>query len=413
VSDEPRPRRRSDAFDPLPPWVGPATTAIHGAHRPERNAGATVPPIFQTSNFRYPAEFSDAVDADSTRLYTRYTNPTNEVAAELIRRLEGAEAGAVFASGMGAIASTLLTFLSAGDEVVALSDLYGGTLELLHTLLPRFGVAVRWVPPHFDGDAGRFLGPKSRLLILESPANPTLHLVDLEAWARAADSVGAHVVVDNTFATPVNQNPLRWGADVVVHSASKYLGGHSDLIGGAVAGSEELVTRIQATGRILGPSLDPFAGFLLTRGLRTLPLRIARQNENGRRVAEALLEHPRVDRVYYPGLGDASQEEIARRQMTGRGGMVTIVVRDGLDGARRFLHGLQLVQVAASLGGVESLASLPKETSHARLNDEELAARGIAPGMVRLSLGIEETEDLLRDLGEALDGSAPGSPPPL
>jgi cystathionine beta-lyase/cystathionine gamma-synthase len=414
VSEDPRPRpRRSDAFEPLPPWAGPATTAIHGARRPERNAGATVPPIFQTSNFRFPAEFSDAPDADSTRIYTRYTNPTNEVAAELIRRLEGAEAGAVFASGMGAIASTLLTFLSNGDEVVALSELYGGTLDLLHSLLPRFGIAVRWIPPHFEGDATHFLGPKSRVLMLETPTNPTLQLVDLEAWTRAADAVGAHVVVDNTFATPVNQNPLRWGADVVVHSASKYLGGHSDLIAGAVAGSEELVGRIQATGRILGPSLDPFAGFLLTRGIRTLPLRVARQNENGRRVADALLRHPRVERVHYPGFGDPAQEEIARRQMAGRGGMVTIVVHGGLEGARRFLHGLKIVQVAASLGGVESLASLPKETSHARLNEEELAARGIAPGMVRLSLGIEDADDLIRDLSEALDGVGTGSPPPL
>jgi len=413
VTDGPRPRRRSDAFDPLPPWVGPATTAIHGARRPERNAGATTPPIFQTSNFRYPAEFSDAPDADSTRIYTRYTNPTNEVAAELIRRLEGAEAAAVFASGMGAIASTLLTFLSAGDEVVALSDLYGGTLELLHSLLPRFGIAVRWVPSHFDGDPTHFLGPKSRVLILESPTNPTLRVVDLEAWARAADAVGAHVVVDNTFATPINQNPLRWGADVVVHSASKYLGGHSDIIGGAVAGPEELVARIQASARVLGPSMDPFAGFLLTRGIRTLPLRVARQNENGRRIAEALRGHPRVERVHYPGFGDPAQEEIARRQMSGRGGMVGVVVRGGHEGARRFLHGLKLVQVAASLGGVESLASLPKETSHAGLSDEELAARGIAPGLVRISLGIEETDDLLRDITEALDGSATASPPPL
>ncbi len=409
----PRPGRRSDAFDPLPPWVGPATTAIHGARRPERNAGATVPPIFQTSNFRFPAEFSDAPDADSTRIYTRYTNPTNEVAAELIRRLEGAEAAAVFGSGMGAIASTLLTFLSAGDEVVALSDLYGGTLDLLHSFLPRFGVAVRWIPPHFEGDPAHFLGPKSRVLMLETPTNPLLRLVDLEAWTRAADAVGAHVVVDNTFATPVNQNPLRWGADVVVHSASKYLGGHSDIIAGAVAGSEEMVSRIQGTARLLGPSLDPLAGFLLTRGLRTLPLRVARQNENGRRVAEALLHHPRVEHVYYPGFGGAGQEELAKRQMTGRGGMVTIVVRGGHEGARRFLHGLKLVQVAASLGGVESLASVPKETSHARLNDEELAARGISAGMVRISLGIEETDDLIRDLSEALDGSAGPVPPPL
>lgn len=413
MTEVPRPRRRSDAFDPLPPWVGPSTTAIHGARRPERNAGATTPPIFQTSNFRFPAEFSEAPDADSTRIYTRYTNPTNEVAAELVRRLEGAEAAHVFASGMGAIASTLLTFLNAGDEVVALSDLYGGTLDLLHTLLPRYGVAVRWVPPNFDGDPAHFLGPKSRVLMLESPTNPTLRVVDLEAWSRAADAVGAHVVVDNTFATPINQHPLRWGADVVVHSASKYLGGHSDIIAGAAAGSEELIARVQATARLLGPSLDPFAGFLLTRGIRTLPLRVARQNENGRKVAEALVRHPRVERVHYPGFGGPVQEQLASRQMAGRGGMVTIVVRGGLEGAKRFLHGLKLVQVAASLGGVESLASLPKETSHAHLNDEELAARGISPGMVRLSLGIEEPDDLLRDLSEALDGSGPASPPPL
>ncbi|HEY6237927.1 MAG TPA: aminotransferase class V-fold PLP-dependent enzyme, partial [Thermoplasmata archaeon] len=301
----PRPRSASGGFDSLPPWVGPSTTLVHGARRPELNAGAVVPPIYQTSTFHFPGPFSDAAPAGKLYLYSRMENPTLEVPAELVRRLEGAQAARVFGSGMGALSATLLTFLRAGDEVVALSDLYGGTVGLLETVLPRLGVRVRWVNEAEAGNPEAAVGPATRVVLLESPTNPLLRVHDLARWARAAKAVGAITVVDNTFATPINQRPIELGADLVVHSGTKYLGGHSDLLAGVVAGSEALVLQIDPTAQSLGSVLDPMAAFLLARGLRTLSIRMERHNENGRRVAEAIRNHRNVARVFYPGFGDA------------------------------------------------------------------------------------------------------------
>jgi methionine-gamma-lyase len=380
------------------------TTLVHGARRPERNAGAVVPPIYQTSTFHFPESFSDAGPSGKIYQYTRGTNPNQEVAAELVRRLEGAEGARVFGSGMGAISACLLTLVMAGDEVVALDDLYGGTLELLTGLLPRFGVRVRWVGAAESKDPEHVLRPGVKAVVLESPTNPLLRVTDLKRWADAADRVGAITVVDNTFATPVNQRPLALGADLVVHSGTKYLGGHSDLIAGVVAGPERLLQKLDATYRVVGAVLDPFAAFLLTRGLRTLGLRMARHNSNAQAVRAAAEGHRNAVRVHFPGSGSPEEEALAARQMTGRGGMVSIEVRGGLAGAQRFLQGLELVEVAASLGGVESLASLPVQTSHRYLSPDERAARGIPDGLVRLSLGIEDPDDLVRDVRQALDG---------
>lgn len=393
------PRRK---FDPLPPWVGLGTFLQHGARRPERNAGAVVPPIYQTTTYHYPAEFSDAAPEGDVHLYTRTDNPTQEVAAELIRGLEGAEAARVFASGMGAASTLLASLLTAGDEVVAFEDLYGGTLELLRTTLPRFGITTVWVPWDSDADPATFLSDRTRVVWLETPSSPLLKVHDIRAWADAADHAGALLVVDNTFATPVNQRPISLGADLVVHSATKYLGGHSDLLAGAVAGPERLLARVDPVHATLGAALDPFAAFLLTRGLRTLHLRVARQNENGLRVADELSAHPQVVQVYYPGAAGPADQEVAARQMRGRGGVVSLVVRGGDAGADRFLRRLRLVHVASSLGGVESLASAPRLTSHVHLSEAERGQRGIVPGMVRLSLGVEDPDDLVRDLTEAL-----------
>jgi cystathionine gamma-synthase len=296
----------------------------------------------------------------------------------------------------------LLALLRGGDEVVATHDLYGGTIELLRTTLPRFGVEVRWVDSGPSNDPAGAVGPRTRVVWLETPSSPTLAVHDIRAWAAAADAVGALLVVDNTFATPINQRPLALGADFVVHSATKYLGGHSDLVAGAVVGPENLLARVDPVHSTLGGVLDPFAAFLLARGLRTLELRVSRQNDSARRIADQLRSHPNVSRVYYPGSASPEQEEVARRQMGGRGGMVSVVVRNGLEGARRFLRGLRFVHVASSLGGVESLASIPSETSQRHLTPAERAARGIDPGLVRISVGLEDPDDLLRDLGEAL-----------
>lgn len=391
-------------FRPLPDWVHPATRLVHGARRDDLNAGAVVAPIYQTSTFHYPAEFSEARDRGEVAFYTRLGNPTLEEAAELLRQLEGAERALVFGSGMGALSTSLLALLRPGDEVVALEDLYGGTLDLLRDLLPAYGVRVRWVGATEARHPEEVLTGATRLALVESPTNPLLRVHDLRRWADVAHGCGAILVADNTFATPVNQTPLSLGVDLVVHSATKYLGGHADLLAGAAAGSKEILGRIEATHHMVGSVLDPFAAFLLTRGMRTLEVRVRRQNENGAYVAKALEGHPQVEAVHYPGQGGGEEDEVAGRQMRGRGGMVSIEVRGGRVPAHRFLHRLRLFHVASSLGGVESLASMPAETSHRHLSTEELARRGIAPGLVRLSLGIEAAEDLARDLTEALTG---------
>jgi len=394
-----RPRAR---FDPLPEWVGVSTRLVHGARRAEYNAGAVVPPIYQSTTYHYPSQFSEAADRGGVYEYGRLANPTSEVPAELLRQLEGGEAARLFGSGMGAFTSVLLSLVKSGDEVVALDMLYGGTLGTLTDLMPRFGVSVRFLTEAESRTPEKVLTPRTRLAVIESPTNPLLTVHDIARWARAADAAGTILLVDNTFATPINQNPLALGADLVFHSATKYLGGHSDLLAGAVVGPQNLLSRIDPRGDY-GSVLDPFAAYLLGRSMKTLALRVARHNENGRRVAEALAAHPLVKSVRYPGRASAEEEEIAARQMRGRGGMVSVSLKGGAAAAERFLHRLRFVHVATSLGGVDSLASVPGLTSHRHLGPEELERRGIDPGLIRFSFGIEEPDDLVRDLTEALD----------
>ena len=390
-------------FDMLPAGLGPSTRLVHGARRPEKNAGAVVTPIYQTSTFHYPFEFNEAEGRDRAYHYSRYANPNPEAAAELVRLLEGGQAGFAFGSGMGAIATTLLALLQPGDEVVALESLYGGTLGLMGDLLARYGITTRFIPDVKTDDPARAVQGNPRVVYIESPTNPCLRVVDIAAWARAAHRSNAILVVDNTFATPVNQTPLALGADIVLHSATKYLGGHHDLMAGVVVGPANLIGRVTGAHRMIGSVLDPFAAFLLARGLRTLAVRVARHNENGGRVATVAASHRQVRAVHYPGRDSPREEEIASRQMTGRGGMVTIDLEGGQKAAHRFMRELKLVHVAASLGGVGSLVSLPVETSHAQLSPEALRSRGITEGMVRLSLGIEDPADLESDVRRALN----------
>lgn len=394
-------------FETLPDWAGPATRLIHGGRLPDLNAGALAAPIYQTSTYRYPAAYSEAARGGTVHLYSRISNPTLDGPAEVLRQLEGGEEARLFASGMGATSAVLLSLLKSGDPVVALQGLYGGTTDLLTDFGPRFGIPVREVSPA-EAAAPEAVVPRgTRLVWLESPTNPTLTLVDLRRWADVAHDAGATVVVDNTFATPLNQNPIALGADLVVHSATKYLGGHSDLLAGVVVGPSLLVRRIDPTYD-LGSTLDPFASFLLGRSLKTLGVRMARHNETGARVAAGLAGHPQVLRVHYPGSHGPEEEALAARQMRGRGGMVSVSLRGGAASIPRFLRSLRIVQVAASLGGVESLVSVPAETSHRHLSPAQLAERGIDPGLVRVSLGLEEPEDLLRDLSDALSASGGG-----
>jgi cystathionine beta-lyase/cystathionine gamma-synthase len=403
MSEDRSPSKPRRGFEPLPEWVGPTTRLVHGARRADLNAGSVVAPIYQTSTFHFPAERSEGRERGGVYLYTRNDNPTTEGPAELLRQLEGGEACRLYASGMGAMSSAALSLVKSGDTVVALRGIYGVTTHLLRNLLPRFGVHVVEVAGPEAETPETVVPAGAKLVILESPTNPLLEVHDLARWARAAHAAGALVLVDNTFASPINQRPLALGADVVMHSATKYLGGHSDLVGGALVGSTELLDRIDPPNA-LGATMDPFASFLLDRSLKTLDLRVARHNENGRRVAEAAARHRNVRKVHYPGTASPAQEAIARRQMTGRGGVLSLSLKGGAPAVERFLDRLRFVHVASSLGGVESLASVPAATSHRHLPAEEREGLGIDAGLVRLALGIEDPVDLVRDVEEALDG---------
>ena len=340
---------------------------------------------------------------DELFVYTRYANPTVRELEQAIAALEGAEAALALSSGMAAMTTGILSIVRAGDEVLGSTSLYGGTLRLLTETLPRFGVTSRLVPLEELSHVDEVAGPRTRALVLESPTNPTLEIVDLAAAARAAHARSLVVVVDNTFASPHLQQPLALGAHIVMHSLTKTLAGHSDLIAGALAGSRERIDAARATMKVLGGCLDPHAAYLALRGVRTLHLRVERQSANALAVARALEGHPRVKRVLYPGLPSHPGHALAARQMSAFGGIVTLVLEGGLPAAERLYDRLSLVARAASLGGVESLASLPVHTSHYGLPGEKLREAGIDPGMVRLSMGVEDADDLVRDLERALE----------
>lgn len=384
---------------------GERTTSVHGHEEPRK--GPLVTPIHQTSTF----VLADAEDVDAVYegrsagdVYTRYSNPSTAAVEAKLAALERTEAALVSASGMAACATTILAHVGAGGRVVATEDLYGGTINLLRVLQQRFGVRVETVPTT-DPEALRAALRRERadLVWLETPTNPTLRLVDIKASAEAAREAGVASAVDSTFASPVNTRPHELGVDLVVHSATKYLGGHSDLSAGAVCGTRGSIQRIGALHRLLGPVLDPHAAFLLERGLRTLPLRVQAANENAQAMAEHLSTHPAVRRVNYPGLPAHPQHALARAQMRGFGGLLSFDLAT-FEEAKRFVDGLRLVRNAASLGGVESLVSLPVQQSHRRQPPEVLATAGITPGTVRLALGVEDAADLLADVDRALGG---------
>ncbi len=384
------------------PKEGFDTRIVRTGAAPDYNAGAVVPPIYQTSTFHFPTELSEARNLGEVHLYSRLQNPTTTLAAQSLSALEGASTGRVFASGMGALSCAVLSLLRSGDEVVALEDLYGNTVTLLRDVVPKWGIRVTWVPPGDSHLVREHTSGATRLLLMESPTNPTLRVHDIRAWARAAHDVGALLLVDNTFATPVNQNPLALGADLVMHSATKYLSGHSDLIAGALVGNENAVSTATTLADTLGATLDPFAAFLLLRGMKTLGVRVRKQNETAQYLSTRLSEERRIERVHYPGSFSTADERIARAQMRGRGGMLSLSLKGGLRAARAFLRELRLIHPASSLGGVESLASLPVETSHRQLSRAERLARGIDDGLVRISIGIEDRDDILADIQAAL-----------
>jgi cystathionine gamma-synthase len=338
----------------------------------------------------------------SGHIYSRNSNPTVSSFEEKVKELEAAEASTSFATGMAAISNTLFTLLSPGDRVVSIRDSYGGTSKLFSEFLPRFGIDVTLCDTTSQVEVEEAVETGCTLLYLESPTNPTLKLVDIAGLASAAHTVNATVVVDNTFATPINQNPLQLGADLVIHSATKYLGGHADALGGVVCGDTRLVRSILHFREITGASLDPVAAYQLLRGMKTLHLRIERQCLNARRIAQYLENHNKVTMVYYPGLESHPQHALARKQMRGFGGMLSFELAGEPNSVARFLEKLQLAHRAANLGSVETIVGIPSTTSHVECSLEERQRLGIPENLIRYSAGVEDAEDLIADLERAL-----------
>ncbi|MBA3911595.1 MAG: methionine gamma-lyase [Rhodobacter sp.] len=384
-----------------------ATRAIHHGYDAQDHLGALNPPVYLSSTFAFEtAEAGGAMFAGAAEghFYSRISNPTLAHLESRIANLEGAEAGLCTASGMGAITSTLWTFLQAGDEVILDKTLYGCTFAFLTHGLPRFGVKVRPVDLSDPANLAEVIGPKTRIVYFETPANPNNRLVDIAAIAEVAHRHGAKVVVDNTYATPVLTRPIEHGADIVVHSATKYLGGHGDVIAGLVAGRAEDMTQIRLVGikDMTGAVMSPFSAMLLLRGIKTLELRVKAHSAAALTIARMLEVHPAVKCVHYPGLASFPQAALARRQMSAFGGMIPFEVVGGKAGGIAMMNRLRLIQRAVSLGDAESLIQHPASMTHSTYTPEERAAHGIAEGLVRLSVGLEGVDDILDDLMQAL-----------
>lgn len=382
-----------------------ATLAVWGGEEGDLIAGATQVPVVNSVAFGYQDvdHWRDVALGDAEgHIYGRNTNPTTAVFEEKIRLLEGAEAATSFSTGMAAISATLFTLLAPGDRVVSVKDTYGGTNRLFLDYVPRFGIDVALCD---TDDHGRILAEIDEgctLVYLETPTNPTCKILDIEAIATRAKARGATVVVDNTFATPINQNPLGLGADLVIHSATKYLGGHADALGGALCGARELVERVFRYREVNGATLHPDAAYMLLRGLKTLQLRVERQNSNALEVARFLDGHPFVERVYYPGLESHPNHDVAKRQMRGFGGMLSFQLKGDFSAVKHLLPKLRFAHRAANLGAVETTVAPPRTGSHVELTEAERAAMGIPETLVRYSAGIEDVSDLISDLEQAL-----------
>ena len=386
---------------------GTGTIAVWGGEDKGASGNPTQVPIVQSVSFGYD-DMEKWIKVGQGlapgNIYSRNTNPTVAAFEEKVRLLEDGQAATSFSSGMAAISNTLFTLLSPGDRVVSIKDSYGGTSKLFIEFLPRFNIEAFLCETTDHEQIENEVKKGCKVLYLESPTNPTLKVVDIERLARAAHDAGAIVVVDNTFATPINQRPLQLGADLVIHSATKFLGGHADALGGVICGPMELVKKIYHFREINGAALDPMAAYLLLRGMKTLSLRISRQNESAMTIARYLEGHKAVKEVFYPGLESHQGHVIAQKQMKGFGGVLSFTLHGDLDAVKAFLPSLQLAHRAANLGAVETIAGPPATTSHVECTSEERAAMGIPEGLVRYSVGIEDVPDLIADLEQALAG---------
>jgi cystathionine beta-lyase/cystathionine gamma-synthase len=379
------------------------TAAVRGASDLEKRNGPVAPEIYQTSTFEVTDNEEQIRVTTTDRYYTRWGNPTITLAEQTVAALEGTEAALVFASGMGAITTTILSLLRAGDHIVAQREVYGGVAKFFSEWLPKLGIETTFVDTTEYQQHERAMRPNTKLLYLESPTNPALRVVDMKRTSALAKQRGLISLIDSTFGTPINQHPAEYGIDLVMHSGTKYLSGHADLTCGVVCGRRELIDEIGETRKTLGNCMDPHAAWLLIRGLKTLAVRVARQNENALRVAEFLEQHAKVRRVHYPFLKSHPQYAIAREEMSGGSGIVTFEVEGTGDDARRVSEAMRLFTLATSLGGVESLVSIPVLTSHAMISGELREKMGVTEQMVRLSVGIESAEDLIEDLERALE----------
>ena len=390
----------------MPNKLSDSSLCIHaGEDRHGQNAGLTTP-IVQTSVFSLASldEMRKIAEGTSTSyLYTRYANPTTRAAEVKLAALEAADDCVVTASGQAATLCAVLAVCRSGDEVLSMLDLYGGTLKLFDDGLKRMGISSRAVPYGELGQMERYIGERTKVLFLETPTNPTLRCIDLEGLAVKAHQRGLVVIVDNTFATPVLQKPLALGCDLVIHSATKYLGGHNDVTAGAVCGPFLAISAVRELMKQFGGCLDPFASYLLLRGLKTLAVRMECSCRNAQIIAQELQRHPNVARVLYPGLASNEGHAFAKKQMGDFGAMLSFEIKGGMAEAERFINGLQLWTLAASLGGVESTVSYPLLSSHVGLTEERLKIMDVSAATIRLSVGIESPADLVADLKQALD----------
>ena len=373
------------------------TDAIHAGHRPDKAYGAISVPIYQTSNFAFE-------DVGKTRGYdySRSGNPTRKVLEDTIARLEGGKAGFACSSGLGA-ESTIVHLLKAGDHVLAVEDIYGGTFRLFQDVMTHFGIEFTFIKMSSPKAIESAIKPNTRMLWVETPSNPLLHIVDLEMAAAAAKKHNLISVMDNTFASPYFLRPLEFGIDIVVHSTTKYLNGHSDVVGGAiVTGSDEMTRQVAFMHNALGAIAGPFDSWLVLRGIETLAVRMKQHEANATAVAHFLKSRAEVSRVYYPGLPEHPGHQIAARQMKGFGGMVSFEMKDGLEAVKKFLRNIKIFTLAESLGGMTSLAGHPVTQSHASMSQQQREKVGITEGLVRLSVGLEHIDDVLEDLKQAL-----------
>ncbi|UCC13064.1 MAG: aminotransferase class I/II-fold pyridoxal phosphate-dependent enzyme [candidate division WOR-3 bacterium] len=378
---------------------------VHGGQHPDKETGALSPPIFQTSTFAFrDADHGARLfnQEESGYIYTRLSNPTSDLLAKKIALLESTDAGVLFASGLSAVFNLVITVAQAGDHVVSDDTIYGGTFALFKTIMPRLGITVTFVNTADIDALSRAITDKTKLIFTETPANPTMKIVDIAACAALAKKNHALLCVDNTFATPYLQRPVELGADIVLHSMTKYFGGHGDIIGGAVVGSKEFIHELWENAKEIGGCISPFNAWLVLRGLKTLAVRMDRHSKSAQKIAEYLSRHKKVERVYFPGLSSHPGHDLAKKQMSDFGGMLGFDLKGGKEAGKVLMNSVKLCILAVSLGDVDTLIEHPASMTHSTYTDEELRACGITAGFVRLSVGLEHVDDIIDDLEQAM-----------